>query len=332
MKISSKFWQNHKLDYLFLTSEINRFWYTNFHSSQGLIIISPKTKKAVAFLDERYADEAKQKINNCEIKPLKEFINYWKSLKGNIGCEENLSWTIVNKLKKTNSQIKFKNINIQTLRMIKEPYEIAQIKQICQITAKVWEEMQKQIQPNWLETEVEDLIRSEFRKHKVYELAFNSIVSSGLHSHFIHTIAKPIQIQNHLLCDFGGKWKNYCSDFTRVMIFDDKSEINKMWKLVKKLQKKVIKMIRPGIKISTLAKMANKFYLEHKIVQKHSLGHGVGLEVHELPNINSFSEIILKPGMVFTIEPGIYLPKIGGVRIEDIVLVTENGHEVLTEC
>jgi Xaa-Pro aminopeptidase len=135
------------------------------------------------------------------------------------------------------------------------------------------------------------------------------------------------------MIDMGCSLDSYCSDITRMaMIGNVKGKIKGIYSVVRVAQEKALDAIRPGRPISEVDN-AGRQYITDKGYGKffgHSIGHGVGLEVHEEPSISRRSKEILRPGMVFTVEPAIYIPKLGGVRIEDMVLVTENGYEILT--
>jgi len=137
-----------------------------------------------------------------------------------------------------------------------------------------------------------------------------------------------------VLLDLGVSYEGYKSDLTRVFFLGKiDSEHRKIYSIVREAQRRSIKAIRPGAKISDIDKIARGFINGKGYGRRfgHSLGHGIGLEVHESPSVSSSNHAVLKPGMVFTVEPAIYVPGWGGIRIEDMVLVTTKGCEVLTD-
>jgi len=166
--------------------------------------------------------------------------------------------------------------------------------------------------------------------------SFEIIVASGTNSAFPH--ARPsdriIRPNDIVLLDLGVSYEGYKSDLTRVFFL---GKINvkqkKIYGIVKEAQRRSIKAIKPGAKISEIDGIARGFINDKGFGGRfgHSLGHGIGLEVHEGPSISSRNQAEIKPGMIFTVEPAIYLPKWGGIRIEDMVLVTKKGCEVLTD-
>lgn len=327
---NSPFWEHHKLDYLLVVGDINRFWLTNFESSYGFIVLNQKNQKIDIFLDARYFTEAQQKIQVGEIIPIQNFFAFWKTLNGRIGFETTLPYWQYHALKQRNSQIIFQPLDFQKLRMIKTSTEIDHLRLVCQKTAQIANDIQNHFPHFATEKTVEHFILTQGLKKGMSEPSFFPIVSSGKNSALIHTKAKSDPVKTHLLCDFGFKEHGYCSDFTRSF-FRDNSLLKQYWQPLCTIQKQLIAMIKPGVKIATIAKLANQLYKKQGWQLQHAIGHGIGLEVHEQPFIDVKNNQLLQQGMVFTVEPGVYFPNCGGIRIEDVVVVTENGCEVLTQ-
>lgn len=240
--------------------------------------------------------------------------------------------------------------NISENRIVKEQIEIDSIKKACSLTDRTFEHILKKIKPGISEKELAFEIEMFIKKHGG-DLAFESIVAFGKHSAVPHH--KPgnqrSKIKDQILLDFGAKIDNYCSDMTRVVFLGKATnEQKKVYETVLEAQKRAMDYISSKCKIQS-----SKLEIEAADVDKaahdyirqqgfgdnifHSLGHGVGLEIHEAPRLSPKSKEVLKPGMVFTIEPGIYLPagRQGlpnkfGIRIEDTVVLQENGLKILT--
>ena len=225
---------------------------------------------------------------------------------------------------------------IEGLRQIKDETEIALIKDsvaVLENAVLYFETMLKPgISENDLASKTEYFIRAASGEWASFEI----IVASGPNSAFPH--ARPgdriIKPNDMVLLDLGVSYKGYKSDLTRVFFL---GKINvkqkKIYDIVKEAQRRSIKAIKPGAKISEIDGIARGFINDKGFGGRfgHSLGHGIGLEVHEGPSISSRNHAEIKPGMVFTVEPAVYLPDWGGIRIEDMVLVTKKGCEVLTD-
>ena len=185
--------------------------------------------------------------------------------------------------------------------------------------------------------EQEVALEMEFfmKKNGVEALGFDTIIASGKRSALPHGRAseKKIEKGDFILVDFGSDFKGYHSDQTRTVVCGKPtSEQQKIYQIVKDAHDRAIEKVRPGIPICEVDQAARDYirsqgYGDHF---GHGTGHGIGLAVHEDPVVNSENRDLLKEGMVFTIEPGIYIPDCGGVRIEDMVRVTSQGAEVLT--
>lgn len=148
------------------------------------------------------------------------------------------------------------------------------------------------------------------------------------------TGTKKIKAGEPVLIDMGCIFKGYCSDITRTIFFRNiPDSVNTIYSIVKEAQKRAVDAVKPGLTTNKLDSIARDFIAAKGYGNffGHSLGHGVGLDVHEIPAVKQNGAVALKKGMVITIEPGIYIPKKAGVRIEDMVLVTSSGHEVLTK-
>jgi Xaa-Pro aminopeptidase len=174
------------------------------------------------------------------------------------------------------------------------------------------------------------------KKQGASDLSFTSIVASGVRSSMPHGVAsdKRIKESEFLTLDFGCVYNGYCSDMTRTLVIGEPTEemIN-IYNTVKEAQQLALVEIAPGIKCSEVDKIARD-YITSKGYGKyfgHGLGHGVGCEIHEAPRLSPKSEATLQSGMVVTDEPGVYVPEFGGVRIEDLILVTEDGYKVLSK-
>jgi len=220
---------------------------------------------------------------------------------------------------------------IHNLRIIKSSDEIQAIKKACELGDKTFSHILKNIKATMTEKELAFEIEF-FIKKQGADISFPPVVAFGANASQPHHVATDIKLKNNtlVLVDFGVKLNNYCSDMTRTFFFGKATEEQKkVYQIVLESQQKAINYIissfqnaKSLIKATEVDHSARQHIMDQDFPSMpHSLGHGIGLEVHELPRLTMVSEDILKPGMVFSIEPGIYLPDEFGVRIEDLYAI-----------
>ena len=222
---------------------------------------------------------------------------------------------------------------LHALRIIKDDEEIANIKKACEITDMCFDLLKSYIKPEMTEKQIARRIQDFYRDNSQGE-AFDTIVASGENSSKPHSMPTDRKIkQNDIITiDMGCKINGYCSDMTRTIFVGEPSkEQKRIYNVVLENQKRVLDEIREGANIKTLSKSVESNFNLIGQTLIHSLGHGVGLDIHELPAINSKNDMLLKENMVITDEPGIYIAGNFGVRIEDTILVTKKGAISLTE-
>ncbi len=327
------------LDALLVTNIFNVRYLTGFSGSSADILI---TKEGVYFItDFRYLEQAEAEIQGFSlIKIEKTLVNTIKKLRLNIkrlGVEgENLTYSqyeILSHKLEPIQVISTKGL-ISTFRQIKNEDEIKRIKTACEIAHSAYLDVTEHIKEGISEEEIAARIEYAIRCRGALA-AFETIVISGERSSLPHGRAtnREIKTTDLIILDWGANYQGYNCDITRTGHLDTLSDKKRlMYDVVLEVQSAVFGMLKPGMKICDLDKKA-RLIMKHYGYDKffgHNLGHGVGLEVHEFPHISSTNKSVLKEGMVFTIEPGIYIPSYGGVRIEDMVVITNEGYELLT--
>lgn len=250
----------------------------------------------------------------------------------NIGFEENyVTYEQYKRLKqkyRINNMVETEGI-IEKQRMIKDEEEIEKIKKACEITDNCFKHLLEYIKEGMTEKEVALEIEMFFKTNGADGVSFDPIVASGENSSIPHWIPSNRKIKNAdpILIDMGCKYKGYCSDMTRTIFMGCiLEEIKPVYDLVLKSQERVLEEMRSNYNIKSLSRIVDDSFKLNNYFLIHSLGHGVGLEIHEMPYVNSKNESFLKANMVVTNEPGIYLPGKYGIRIEDTVLINK------TEC
>lgn len=225
---------------------------------------------------------------------------------------------------------------VESLRAIKTAFEIAKIRRAVDIAIEAFGFAAEVIKPEVKEIEVCSKLESFIRCRGATGASFQIIVASGENSSFPHHISSSRKIKNNepVLLDMGADYQGYKSDLTRVFFLGKiKNSFSNIYNVVLEAQKKAIQALQNGQRRPDKIDEVARDHIKNKGFGrffKHSLGHGVGLEVHESPNLSKYETSCLKPGMVFTVEPAIYLPGKFGVRIEDMCLITKNKVEVLS--
>lgn len=217
----------------------------------------------------------------------------------------------------------------QQLRMVKDDYESDCIRKAASIACKAFENLLGMVHAGMTEKEVQRMLDDEMLKLGSERPAFHTISAAGANGSLPHAIPSDHVIQNGelLTLDFGATWGGYCSDITRTIGFGKIGpELRELYQRVLDAQLMALDAVRPGAVCGDVDKVARD-YLEARYPGAfgHSLGHGVGLLIHEQPRVAPGSETVLAPGHVITIEPGVYIPGLGGCRIEDTVILTADG-------
>ncbi|MGL4308274.1 MAG: M24 family metallopeptidase, partial [Cetobacterium sp.] len=222
------------------------------------------------------------------------------------------------------------------LRMIKKDYEIKIIKESIKIAEEALKSTIPQIKIGISERELCAILEYEMKRRGADKPSFDIIVASNDRSALPHGVASDKIIEEGFLTiDYGCFYKGYASDITRTFYVGKHPTEKHMeiYNIVKEANERAIEAIKPGMTTKELDKIARDYITEKGYGDKfgHGLGHGFGLQIHEYPFVSSkATEVTLEPNMVITIEPGIYIENFGGVRIEDDILITKNGYEVLT--
>lgn len=332
--------EKNKLDGLIISGWENIRYISGFTGSFCLLLMAPQ--KGYLFTDFRYLEQAEKETRGFEIvkwtiDEYKIMTNYIKM--GRIGFEESsLTYQQFRKLKKDLGEIRLvptQNL-MEDLRIIKDEDEIRRIKKAVRISDMTFNHLLNFIKPGLTEQQIQMEIEFFMRKSGAEKVAFNPIVASGKNSSMPHYRTGKRKIRNIDLIklDFGATYEGYHSDLTRTIFIGKVSaKKKKIYQIVKYALDLAEEEIRAGKKCAEIDKIVRE-YIKKSGYGKyfgHGLGHGVGLSVHERPTLSFISKEVLKPGMVFTLEPGIYLPNFGGVRIEDLVLLTEKGIQILTK-
>ncbi|MGD2278641.1 MAG: Xaa-Pro peptidase family protein [Candidatus Omnitrophota bacterium] len=249
---------------------------------------------------------------------------------------ESLASSAYEKLIRLKPKVRLKPASfvIREIREIKTPEEIRKLRKAAREAVRIWREVKRSVKAGLTEMEIAALIDVHIRR-RGGENSFPTIAAIGSNSAYPHAVPMGRRLKNneHLLVDFGIKLNGYCSDLTRIWA---KGRINRkiqeLQKHVRKVHDLTIKKIKPGTSIEALVNGSDRYFKNYSLSKYicHGLGHGLGLDVHEAPFLGSGSRERLKEGMVVTVEPGLYIPGVGGVRIEDMVVVTKKGCEVLT--
>ncbi len=225
---------------------------------------------------------------------------------------------------------------VQGLRQIKSGEELEAIRAAQALADRVFAEVRPMIRAGVRELDVALEIEARLRQAGA-TAAFDVIVASGPRGAMPHGVASERVIEDGELVtvDMGARLNGYNSDMTRtVAVGEPSGEMRRVYRAVLEAEQAAVAAVKPGMRAAELDAIARDILTGHGLGEAfaHSLGHGVGLEVHEGPGLRATSEDVLEAGMVITIEPGAYLPDVGGVRIEDLLLVTQDGHEVLSHA
>jgi Xaa-Pro aminopeptidase len=224
---------------------------------------------------------------------------------------------------------------IEQARMVKDADEIQLLRSAATLGIRLFDRALQVMRPGIRECEVAAEMEYEARKAGASAMSFPTIIASGERSALPHARATGAAVpgRSFLVCDFGVILSGYCSDMTRtVHVGRPTVEARRVYQAVRDAQQAALEAVKPGVRVSEADKTARKL-LHNKSLAKHfthSTGHGVGLEIHEAPRLAAGQPELFQPGMVITIEPGVYITGKWGVRIEDMVVVNEAGCEVLT--
>lgn len=335
--------RSNSLDALLVSKEANVSYLCGYPCRDSYLLIHPK--KTIFITDFRYTEEARKHIPGVTVfqydNLFKDTAALARKLKiRRLGFEaKDLNFAEYSKIRSyLGTNIKFKDtFNIvETLRLVKDHQEIALIRQAIKITAQTFEFIQKFLKPGVKELEVAAEIEHFIRYQGAKMSAFNILIASGPNSCLPHALvsSRRIKPREPILIDIGVDINGYKSDLTRVFFLDKIPNVQRrIYGIIQEAQDKAIAAIKPKTAIADIDSAGRKHIEDQGFGRYfgHSLGHGIGLEVHEEPSISSKNKVQrLEEGMVFTIEPGIYLPGKFGIRLEDMVLVTKKGAEVLS--
>lgn len=333
---------SHNIEALLVSSPASIRYLTGYAGSNGLVLITPI--ESHFFTDPRYGTEARQNIDCtahvCKKSLVDEAAKVVKRKRiRKLGFEP--TWVHVEpfeRLKKSLGNVtKLIGVSgiVEALRAVKSSEEIAKIRASVIANSKAFSKTLKRIRTGMRELDIAAELDYQMRAAGAENSAFETIVAAGERSALPH--ARPslrkIQAGELLLIDMGATLDGYTSDMTRMLNLGAPSqESRRLYESVLEAQLAAIDTVKPGVAARKVDGAAREVLKRHKLAEAfvHSTGHGLGLEIHEGPRIAKKERAKLQPGMVITIEPGAYLEGIGGVRIEDTVLVTESGCEILT--
>jgi Xaa-Pro aminopeptidase len=338
-----------KIDTLLVSHPPNIRYLTGYTGSNGLVLLEPESM--ILFTDPRYALQAAAEAKQAKL-PIKVKVKVVKSYLWEgaasaikrrklqrIGFEKtslnvSLYLLIKDKLELGKTLEPIGEV-IDDLRMVKTEDEIARIRESVITNSKAFMAVAPKIKAGMTESRIAADIDYQMRRHGADGTAFETIVAAGLHAAYPH--ARPTQqkvaANELLLIDMGASQNGYMSDMTRMLSLGKPSaQMTDMYNAVLEAQLAAIASVREGVSTKQVDASARDVLKAVGLDKKftHSTGHGLGLEIHEAPRVGRKDKTKLKAGMVITIEPGVYVEGVGGVRIEDTVLVTKTGCEVLT--
>jgi len=308
---------HHKnIDSMMVLKPENIRYLTGFRPSSSSILILKDEPVLLASKIDR-EDASKNSMVNLDV--YKEFDDVKELLKGKIGIEKSMT---VETYKKLIGDFEVVTTDIVEIsRSVKSKWEVENIENALRIAEKSLLEL------DFSGTEVELAAKLEYnmRINGSERSSFESIMASGVRSSLPHGSPSKNTIESPVLIDWGAVYNNYSSDTTRTIVETEKQE--EIFNIVLDAQKSAIKSIKPGVKSSDIDTIARDVITEYGYGDSfiHSTGHGVGLEIHEKPSLSKNDEETLEKGMVVTVEPGIYLEGEFGVRIEDMILITNRG-------
>jgi|SRR5450755_69390 Xaa-Pro aminopeptidase len=340
----------HRLDALLVTHPPNLRYLCGFTGSSGALLLTA-AKKRVFITDGRYTEQARAEVRSAQIViarqgPLAAAAAWLAAQKkkdhrapSKIGIEsEHMTLAARSRLAgilPSSCRLREAPALVEQARMVKDEDEIACIRSAVLLGASLFDRALEVIRPGVREAEVAAEMEYAARKAGAEAMSFETILASGERSALPHGRASQAAIPGgaFVVCDFGVILSGYCSDMTRtVYVGRPSAEARGVYQAVKQAQQAAVDAVRPGMSVGEVDRVTRKSLQKSGLAKyfTHSTGHGVGLEIHEAPRVGAGQTEILQPGMVITIEPGVYIPGKWGVRIEDMVVVTESGCEVLT--
>ena len=320
---------------------------TQFDESAGALIITPR--RLLLATDSRYELQARREASDYEVVCYKEGLAKqlpailqqhgiarlgFESVRLTVQQHEKIR----EELKKAGNETRLQPVEdlVEKLRIIKDEFEVEETRKALQLAESVFTACRPEIRAGTTEQALAWLMEKGMREAGAEALSFSTIVAAGANSALPHAIPgdRPIKPGEPILFDWGARLNGYCSDISRTVILGKPdSRFKKVFQTVLDAQRFAIDAIRPGASSRAVDNVARE-HIERKGyggMFGHGLGHGTGLAIHEAPRLSPLKEFRLEVGMISTVEPGIYIPEWGGVRLENMIVVRENGAEVLNQ-
>lgn len=334
--------QERKLEALFVTGPHNRRYLSGFTGSAGYLLIT--ADKAYLLTDFRYMTQAPEQAKHFEVVEHEpKVMATVKKLLNQLGVAElgfeqqHVTYASYASYAADLGSIQFVPAEplVEQLRMVKDASELAVMREAAELADRTFAHVLTTLKPGITENDVALTIEFYMRQHGATSVSFETIVASGERSALPHGKAseRVLQSGEFVKLDFGAYYKGYCSDITRTVMLGKPTDKHRaIYEIVLEAQQTCLANVRPGMTGKEADALAREVIKKHGYAEYfgHGTGHGLGMEVHEAPRLSLQGDTVLVPGMTVTVEPGIYLPGFGGVRIEDDIVMTDRGAERLT--
>jgi len=323
----------------------NVHYLCGFTGSAGFLLVD--VSSATLFTDSRYTFQARQEVSGartqiCKRGPLRAVCDVLRARKGPSRVAYSAAMTVAQKRMLdagVGGRVRWVDDGgaVEKLRAVKDAGELRVMREAAELISAVFMSITSDIRPGTSELAVAALLESEIKRRGGSGPSFETIVAAGARSAWAHArpTQRPIGKNELVVLDQGAILRGYCSDMTRTVFVGKASKkIRSLYSAVLESQEAGKRAIRPGVTAGDVDRAARNTLKRAKLDRyfTHSLGHGLGLEVHEMPRLGKGEKTVLQEGMVLTVEPGVYVEGLGGIRIEDDVVVTSNGCEDLTSA